>query len=281
MIRSNGSIKTLTEEDILHECNALLEQAGVTAPPIDLKLLAQFACINEVVQANIVEAGILEPQEDGNARVLLRERDGGHRQNFTLAHEIIHTFFPDYREKPQRRTDGEVGLYNRNNQLEYLCDFGASQLLMPQFLFQPEFEKQGFTSDALEVLSTIFDSSLEATAIRMVAQDPEKYAMIVWEEKFKPSEERFLFQTSLFGGDLNAPERKLRVKYGRSFNNEGHIPKHKSLEEDGSIILNSYKNDLPNSGKVLLRLNENYIIDCTVHTFPLQNQERIITLLER
>jgi Zn-dependent peptidase ImmA (M78 family) len=271
---------TLDEKYIRQQCDELLTQAEIKNPPVNLRMLASFAGISSIKEVSMKEAGMLCPADSGLV-MLLRDTDGEGRKNFTCGHEITHTFFPNYREKPQKRVDDEVGKYDSYDKTEYLCDFGASYLLMPDFLFLPEFEKVGFSADSLGYLSNTFESSLEATAIRMVSQDTKKYAVVVWEEKYKPTEKGLEAQTSFPGFEFARPQKKLRVKFGYGFDKKDYIPKNKSLDESGSLVADSYSNDVQNTGMSQLTFNRDFKIDCKIYTFPLTKQGRIITLLEK
>ena len=283
-MKRSGELKT-HNDDVVNEgyikarCDDLLQEAGIKSIPIDLPLLASFAGISRIERVVIQEAGMLCPARNGDLVVLLRESDSPRRQNFTCAHEISHTFIPGYREKPQKRVDVEVGKYDRYNQIEYLCDFGASYMLMPDAYFKPLFKKQGFSLNALLNLSEAFAASLEATAIRMVSQDPSRYAVVVWEERLKPIEERMEHQLSFPGIEITRPEKKLRVKFGYGFDKSGHIPKHKSLEESLGILACAYKRGTRQEGAEEISFGRTFSKSCDVFALPLPRQNRVISLL--
>lgn len=273
--------KDVDEKYILERCNDLLKESGIEKPPVNIRMLASFAGISEITEQDMSESGILYPRGTSDLVIFLRKSDNERRKNFTCAHEISHTFFPDYQKKPQKRTDVEVGRYERNNKLEFLCDFGASNLLLPDFLFLPEFQKVDFSCKSLLSLSELFETSLEATAIRMVSQKPDKYAVIVWEENIKPSEAYLEVQDSLPCFETIRPEKKLRVRFGYGFRKHGHIPKHKSLEEDAEVIQASYLCGEQKEGKAELTFGADFKIKCRINTFPMSKQGRILTLLEK
>ncbi len=161
----------IDEDFILKKCNNLLKEAEIKKAPIDPKILASFCDIKMVNEKKMNEAGMLIPLKQGGAKILLRLSDNSRRKRFTCCHEIVHTFFPDYQLNPQKRVDEETGIYDNKNNTEYLCDLGASELLIPSFLFNPKFETMGFSMGTLQRLADDFDSSLEATAIKMVKTD--------------------------------------------------------------------------------------------------------------
>lgn len=273
--------KDVDENYILERCNELLKESGIVKPPVNIRILASFAGISEVKEEEIEESGILFPRGPNDIVAILKKSDNDRRKNFTCAHEISHTFFPDYKKKPQKRTETAVGRYERNNKVEYLCDFGASNLLLPDFLFQPEFKKLDFSCKTLLELAELFDTSLEATAIRMVSQKPDRYAVVVWEENIKPSEAYLEVQDSLPGFESVRPEKKLRIRLGYGFRKHGHIAKHKSLEETIPLIAPSYLSGEQTGGETELAFSEQFRVACRVSTFPMSKQGRILTLLEK
>lgn len=270
----------VNENYIIQRCHELLKEAGVNSPPIDPKILASFCGVNEVTEEDIKEAGMLIPVNNDNFKILLRKCDCESRKRFTCCHEIVHTFMPDFQLKPQKRVDHETGQFNKKDMTEYLCDHGASELLMPSFLFDNKFLKLGFNTYSLLELSDEFQTSLEATALKMVKYDPEKYALIVWEETHKPSEMGQVLSQTLPGFEDNKPKIKLRIQLGFGFDGTFHIPKHKSLDEDKGIIQGSYNDGDQLDGKEVVDFGKESV-NCHVHALPLSNTSCVLTLLEK
>ena len=100
-------------------------------------------------------------------RVLLNRKKSSARRRYSLAHEIVHTLFPDYDDEIRRvgtlwRRDGD------ESELELLCQVGAAELLFPLEEFAARVERHGFSLASTLALSTTFDGSVEATARRIV-----------------------------------------------------------------------------------------------------------------
>ena len=279
-LKDSEEDKIINESFILQKCKELLNEAEIKKPPIDPEILASFCDIKRIIEENIKEAGILIPLPGGGAEIYLRKQDNRNRKRFTCCHEIVHTFFPDYQLKPQQRVDREVGEYQKDNWREYLCDFGASELLMPSFLFQPQLPKMRPTINSLIDLSNKFESSIEATAIKIVRQNPQKTAVVIWEEKYKPMEKVFEYLSPLPGFEKYKPQKKLRVKFGYGFENIGYIPKDKSLEETENIILESFVKKKKQTGLEKINFG-NFNVKCEVQTLPLEyhDQIRVLSLL--
>jgi Zn-dependent peptidase ImmA (M78 family) len=92
------------------------------------------------------------------------------RVAFTIAHEISHTFFPNSATGARFRS--VCGSNSREgNELERLCDLGASELLMPLAEFR-QVSRGNFSITNVEELSAAFGSSYEATVFRLATAHP-------------------------------------------------------------------------------------------------------------
>ena len=163
----------------------------------------------------------------------------------------------------------------KDNWIEYLCDLGASELLMPSFLFRPKYLSLGFSVLSLVKLSDEFCSSLEATAIKMIKQAPGKIALIIWEEKYKPTEGAIENLSTLPGLEEYKPQKRLRVKLSYGFEGFGYIPKDKSLEETRGIIGNSFAKNRQMCGTEDISFG-NFNIKCEVQTLPINYRKALI-----
>lgn len=87
------------------------------------------------------------------------------RVNFSIAHEIAHTFFPDCAEEVRNRSREKWE--QPNWQLEVLCNVGAAELTMPVGSFPSE-DDAVVTIEELMRLRKDFQVSAEAILIRLV-----------------------------------------------------------------------------------------------------------------
>lgn len=276
-----GKNNFIDENFIFQRCQDLLFQANIKNAPVEPKILASFRDIKRIIEKDMVEAGILIPLKNGGAEIYLRKKDNVRRKNFTCCHEITHTLFPDYQLEPQKRSDLETGQFNTNNYTEYLCDYGASELLMPTFLFKKIFAKLNFSINSLIAISNKFNSSLEATAIKIVKQDEENCAVVVWEEIYKPAEFININSTPLPGFEHYKPRKQLRIRFAYGFKKEYYMPTFKSLKEDRGVISKSLIENTKKSGIECLDFG-NFKIKCEVHTLPIisRNSKRVLSLLK-
>ena len=176
------------------------------------------------------------------------------RLNFTLAHEIAHTFFEGAADKIHLRSQDRA-IYDRSPEgqtLERLCDIAAAELLMPPSGFNPVAVEAGFNAQALGSLASRFHVSLQAAAIRMVRwRSPDPVAVGFFEYGLPPSANR--------SADLTA------YRVGRVFRSTMFpflFPKGKSVPAESVI----YRCSLT-SGKRMLEARE---------LFALRDKQRLL-----
>jgi hypothetical protein len=136
---------------------------------------------------------------------------------FSIAHEITHTFFPNSIHGARFRnicaTESKEA-----NELERLCDLGASELLMPLDEFQNAAAGAGYSLSSVPELMETFGSSFEATAFRLASAHPDiaiagllRYRLRVGEERQK----RAVSQPHLFLAAEDVACEELQPKYRR------------------------------------------------------------------
>jgi len=140
---------------------------GEPVMPIDVDVLASLRGISRSEEPP-VHSPDAELVPDGTGGVTMRvnlDRPDT-RQRFSVAHEISHTFFPDYTTKVWCRTDARYrDRTNPDELLEMLCDIGAAELLFPH----PWFSTNAFSVASgrdLAGLAATYRASREATVRR-------------------------------------------------------------------------------------------------------------------
>lgn len=212
-------------------CEDLL--ANEPGVPVDLAVLASMQNVLSIDHADMVEAGCI--QVDGDYfRIRLRASDPERRRRFTLAHEICHIFFETTRLVGV--IDREVGRYGAKDQVEYLCDLGAAELLLPRTAFVARCpSKPGF--DDVAMLAEEFEASLEATASRIVGLELGPVQLVVLEPRLTVAQEQMVrkatVEPSFVGMEATDPERKLRVTWATG--KEWFVPRNKSVD-DGTAL---------------------------------------------
>lgn len=155
-------------------------------PPIDVEWLAVKVGIKEIHRANISADGIMLPTQDGFI-LTINENNNPTRQRFTCAHEIAHTYFePLDRELrvANHRQNAMIGTCPDN--LEHLCDIAATHILMPDQMFRQAALRFGVSIDAIDYLADIFQTSIQATALRFVEISREPIILMLSQIYDKP-----------------------------------------------------------------------------------------------
>jgi Zn-dependent peptidase ImmA (M78 family) len=108
--------------------------------------------------------GCLEPlgtSFDQGFRLTLNAKSSKNRVRFTQAHELCHTFFyeyvPEIKFRPHLEDPAE----------EYLCNFGAAELLMPEYSLRKETKVLPRSIQSLLRLASDYNVSPEAMMARL------------------------------------------------------------------------------------------------------------------
>ena len=132
---TNPSVKELAGQDdpletIVDKTRQLVLDAmdnGWDGPPYDPFQLAELRKISVVPNTDIPDARIMPTS--GNPEIEFNPNRSYARIRFSLAHEIAHTLFPDYKKSIHNRS----GRLKRSDdwQIELLCNVSAAEILMP------------------------------------------------------------------------------------------------------------------------------------------------------
>ncbi len=113
---------------------------------------------------------------------------------FTIAHEIVHTFFPNSTNGARFRSITNPSS-REANELELLCHLGASELVMPLNEFQRRATGR-FGLSAVEALASYFGTSFEATVYRLATAHPGLAVAGMLQYRLTKDEERRLTKTT-------------------------------------------------------------------------------------
>ncbi len=161
------------ENFVLAKVQSLLSQSakarGPLQPPIDPSIMADLCAVLSVEHRPMVPEGVLTPVP-GGFKIYLQSNFTGRsgmkfRRRFTLAHELVHTFFYNLNggmPEPVNRSP-------RGQRLERLCHIGARQILVPEFLLRQELKTKGEVAsvEAILDLARLFDVSVEVLMRRL------------------------------------------------------------------------------------------------------------------
>ena len=226
---------------LVHNELTKAKNSGWNGPPFNPQFLASIMGIyyEESRELLMSEDAELHLTEDDRLIIRYNPNKPKKRQNFSIAHEIAHTFFPEYGYRYKARH--KIGQFNPESEVEFLCDLGASEIIMPTPEFDLDVKNMGISLKSLVELSRRYEASPEATAIRMIRTDLASCALIVLDYSYKPTEKSKIeemeyqakYQQKLFDVCARKPPRmKLRVQYSfQAKHFSDYIPKHKSLDK--------------------------------------------------
>jgi IrrE N-terminal-like domain len=197
-------------------CEQLLAEAEAE-PPVPVQRIASLRGIAEIREADQPFAGMLSPR-GRNFAAFVRAADSYERQRFTICHETAHTLFAGY-STVQLRCGGP------RTELEQRCDIAATELLLPYRFFIGDLADAGFGLDGTEELATLYEASIEATALRSVDLWPEPAMLIVLRERHKPAER----------GREDSCLPKLRLDYAHAAGSWPYMRAHKSVADDSPL----------------------------------------------
>ena len=219
---------------------------GDPTMPLDVDALASLLGIgrSDAAPAHSRDAELV-PVGDGRVAIRVNPDQPETRKRFSVAHEISHTFFPNYETKTWCRTDARYRRRdNPEDLLEMLCDIGASELILPAPWFIQD-AAVVTTGAGLVDLARKYAASREATLRRFAESHPGNVAAVFLSWKLKPTQQSTIGnidQHNLFDEDPvdNARRaKKLRLDYSipsPMFAEAGHyLPADKSVENDGPL----------------------------------------------
>ncbi|EMI20157.1 hypothetical protein RMSM_02915 [Rhodopirellula maiorica SM1] len=249
LVRSTGA--SSPEEAIRAKARQLIQTCesmfGRPEMPIDVDVLTSLQGIHVSGDLPIQSPDAeLAPRSEGGVEMRVHPDRPETRKRFSVAHEISHTFFPEYEQKSWCRTDARYRDRNDPDQyLEMLCDIGAAELLFPQPWFSDD-ANQVSNASGLVALADTYHGSREATLRRFAELSNDPIAAVFFTWKLKPVQKGVVDneeQTNLFGLSHDEQVRdalQLRIDYSiasESFSQLGHyLPPEKSIKNDGPIF---------------------------------------------
>jgi Zn-dependent peptidase ImmA (M78 family) len=250
LVRSTGAIDAPTAIRLKarEHIELYVKSFGAPTLPIDLEVLASLRGITQSDERPL-HSPDAELVPDGTGRVTMRVNPDrpDTRRRFSVAHEISHTFFPDYTTKAWCRTDSRFrDRTDPDEYLEMLCDIAAAELLFPQPWFSRDAAAVADASGLVRLAMT-YHGSREATMRRYAETSPESVAAVFFTWKLKPTQKATIGQKdqgNLFGITPEQEVRdalRLRIEYAamsETFKADGHfLPKDKSVENEGPLYL--------------------------------------------
>ena len=139
------------------------------------------------------------------------------RKRFTQFHEITHYLLEENEDLISELDEYTYGQGDRHHpQIEYLCNIGAAEFLMPSKEFARLYEERGFNVQLIPFAANYFKSSAIAATIQLAQVAPNKCIAVVCKNGLI-SNDSVPSQASLFTtGNQYHNKSKLHVIYSAS-----------------------------------------------------------------
>lgn len=189
---------------IRDECKYLLRSAGITLntnKAIDIDKIAKHLGLKDdkYMYTETGPPAYLDTSDDGSIKIHLTkdytEIRNLYQYRFIIAHEIGHILIRNKIKKKFSETEErEIELYHKEE--EDLCQYAASELLLPDEVFLPQITK--INHEQINYLSKKFQVSISAIINRIAYLLPN-YIAVYWKYRESPtSSEKVLRVTWLF-----------------------------------------------------------------------------------
>jgi Zn-dependent peptidase ImmA (M78 family)/O-acetyl-ADP-ribose deacetylase (regulator of RNase III) len=181
------------------------QENGWTGPPFDPIALAKLFDLRTKPSKDVAEARLLvSPESD-----FLIEYNPNHtrsRTKFSVAHEIAHTFFPDWQESVRNRLRHNE-MVDDDWQLEMLCNIGAAEILMPAGSLGG-LNDLPLSIDTIVELQRKYEVSTEAVLLRFAHLHTKAFAVFVASFDEKAGKSRYVI-------DYSVPSRAWKIEIPR------------------------------------------------------------------
>ena len=254
--------------DVAATADAVIAELALT-PPIDTEVVASYLDVSRIEEMELEAAGCLIC--DGrDVSIQVRASDGVLRQRFTIFHECTHTFFRGFELQPRYRCAPSV-MPGRDEDLEAMCDQGASSLLLPERYLRANLLEADFGMATLMDVAETYQASLESSGHRIVDLAPSPTLFVVLEVNQKPSEHY----------DPHA-EPKLRVRTARGTGGWPFIPPHKSVS-DNSPLGRALQGEVVHEPTTLDELSRESVpnVEVSARLVPNNGRMRVLALYRR
>ena len=170
----------MTMKNLLDAKNEVVRRYRLEAlqKPVPLEILAKNWGVVSIKTEAISSDGMLLPGRRGYT-IILNQSKSRLRRRFSLAHEMSHLLL----QKCGISNGSAVnhrGSDESDGGEERLCDEIAAEILMPRLAFEEDAWMEGWSLRSLRILSREYETSMTATARRMVELMPEPALMSVW-----------------------------------------------------------------------------------------------------
>jgi aspartokinase-like uncharacterized kinase len=227
------------EQVIIRKAQKLVDYAlkeGWSGPPFDPSILASVLGIKKTPIEGIEAEAQIVPV-NGQFELMFRRDVADKRLNFTLCHEVAHTLFPDCARMIHFR-NANRDKFDPEREVEFLCDIGAAEILLPSPYFEEELKKEGISLKSVEGLSERFKASREAIIRRIPASNLKPCAVVYFGVGYNKQELLSLNNPALpfDKSEVSNPRPRLRIgKVHASDDFSVFLPANKSIPDDSKL----------------------------------------------
>jgi hypothetical protein len=203
---------------------------GWQGPPYDPLKLASLRGIRSKQSDGLFSAEAQLTPMDGEQLLLeFNPNRAPCRKNFSISHELVHTFFDDCFEMVHHRKSNPKA-FDPQHEVEQLCQAGAAEILIPQDDFLLDLERLSRSLSIVPELCERYQASREAVARRILTFSRKPAALVFLSRRLKPVEKRLGS-----GGDPSLVP-KLRILYSvPTLDFPVYLPAHKSAPDDSCV----------------------------------------------
>ena len=174
------------KDRVVEAARQLLERAGISGPPVDPRNLAPLQGIVDIEEAPLGRTDAQLTPGPSGFTISVNAFASPQRKNFSIAHEIAHTFFqPAVKSYRNGANFVGKGTSLEHDAEEALCDVAAAEMLMPEHWFRRAASAERPSIATVQQLASSFDTSLEATALRYARLQPHPVQVTVWKRRYR------------------------------------------------------------------------------------------------
>lgn len=177
------------------------KEEGWEGPPFNPVRLAEMLKVQIEANSSVADARLIATEN--GAKIQFNPLQPRERVRFSIAHEIAHLLFPDWKEQIRNRSANEGG---DNWQLEMLCNLAASEFVLPIGSLKPA--EAIPTIEVLMQQRRAYDVSAEAFLIRLAKISNKPIGIFVSSPTIEEDETRH-YKIDYFVNSPTAPALRL------------------------------------------------------------------------
>lgn len=194
------------EEIIREKARSILSKYQCYKSCYNIKYLASLMGIKCTPIASGIEEGAIIPYK-GRFQIFYRDDKTLERQNFTIAHELAHTLFPDFLKCIVLNEDTTE---KQDKAFEKLCDIGASEFLMPYDGIMRDLSEDKLVLGKIFALHKKYNVSIEALCYRISELTDKPICFAFLQEEILYGEKRYRIRYAKTSRAFKTPSFKIK-----------------------------------------------------------------------